>query len=89
MTADLISSLTQQALVLVMWISLPVVLVAAFVGLAWGVFQALTQINDQTTSFALKLLALVVVISIGAGWAGAQLRTFGETVFGSLPQVKR
>jgi hypothetical protein len=47
MTSSTILDLTQQALVLVLLLSLPIVLTAAVVGLAVAILQAVTQVQDS------------------------------------------
>ena len=51
-TVDLVSYMT-QALYLVLWLSLPPIAVAAIVGTLFSLFQALTQIQEQTLSLSL------------------------------------
>ena len=52
--------IAKQALVLSLVLSLPVVLVASMIGLLFSLFQALTQIQDQTLSFAIKLIFIMI-----------------------------
>ncbi len=49
LTPDLVSFLT-KALYLVLWLSLPPIIVASVVGTLFSLFQALTQIQEQTLS---------------------------------------
>jgi type III secretion protein S len=49
----------KQALILVLWLSLPAVLTASIVGLAIAFLQAVTQVQDQTISFGVKLVAVI------------------------------
>ncbi len=48
----------KEALYLIFWLSLPPLAVASVVGTLFSLFQALTQIQEQTLSFAIKLLAV-------------------------------
>ncbi|MFY1927725.1 type III secretion system export apparatus subunit SctS, partial [Achromobacter dolens] len=66
-TVDLVSYMT-QALYLVLWLSLPPIAVAAIVGALFSLFQALTQIQEQTLSFAIKLIAVFATILLTARW---------------------
>lgn len=68
--------LTSQSLILVLLLSLPIVGVAAFVGLLVGLLQGLTQIQDQTISFALRLIASFAVLALTARWMGSELVLF-------------
>lgn len=80
---------TSNALWLVLRLSLPVIAVAALIGLLIGLFQALTQIQDQTFSFVFKLIGVIVTIIFTAAWAGSDIRLFAEQMFNSMPLVPR
>ena len=59
--AEIISH-ASRALLLVLMLSLPPILAAAVVGIVVGLIQALTQIQEQTISFAFKQASIVLVI---------------------------
>jgi type III secretion protein S len=73
--------LVHQALVLVLMLSLPAVLTAGVVGLLIGLVQAVTQIQDQSMSQAVKLVAVLAVCMLFGNWMGIQLLSFGENLF--------
>ena len=79
-TVDLVSYMT-QALYLMLWLSLPPIAVAAIVGTLFSLFQALTQIQEQTLSFAIKLIAVFATILLTARWLSAELYNFTISVF--------
>lgn len=79
-TVDIVSYLT-QALYLVLWLSLPPIAVAAIVGTLFSLFQALTQIQEQTLSFAIKLIAVFATIMLTARWLSGELYNFTVAVF--------
>ena len=64
-------------------------IVGFIIGLVVGVLQALTQIQDQTLSFALKLIGVIMTLVISAGWLGSQLYGFGLQVFTEFPMLTR
>jgi type III secretion HrpO family protein len=66
MDTELIISHTTQALVLTLLLSLPPIIVATVVGVLVSLLQALTQVQDQTLGFAIKLIAVTVVLSSSA-----------------------
>lgn len=78
---------TQTALKLVLWLPMPVIAVAVIVGLLIGLFQALTQINDQTFSFAFKLIGVIVVLVITASYASTQLLNLMNEIFDFIPTL--
>ena len=64
--------------------SIPAVGAALLVGLAVSVFQATTQIQEQTVSFAPKLLAVLIAEAIAAPWTGQQLVRFTTAIFEAI-----
>ena len=56
--------IAKQGLMLSLILSLPVVLMASIVGLLFSMFQALTQIQDQSLSFAIKLVFVMSTLYI-------------------------
>ncbi|HZY20519.1 MAG TPA: type III secretion system export apparatus subunit SctS [Ramlibacter sp.] len=87
-TPDLVSFLT-KALYLVLWLSLPTIIVASLVGTLFSLFQALTQIQEQTLSFAIKLIAVMAMLALSARWIGGELYNYTLSVFEMFPQVGR
>ncbi len=77
--------LAKQALVLSLVLSLPVVLVASCVGLLFSLFQALTQIQDQTLSFAVKLVFIMAVLYLTTDWIGSKLYQYALMIYNNLP----
>jgi type III secretion protein S len=60
---------------------MPTILVAAIVGTLFSLLQALTQIQEQTLSFAVKLIAVGIVLFLTAGWMGSELVLYTNSVF--------
>ena len=71
----------QNALMLSLAIVLPVLAVAAVVGLIVAAFQAASQIQDPTIAHLPRLLAVVVALVILGPWMGAQIGVFAERMF--------
>jgi type III secretion protein S len=80
MGADLLG-LTRDALSVVLWVSLPLVLVATLVGLGVAILQAVTQIQDQSIGQAVRLVAVLISLMVGVGWLGREVLRFGERAF--------
>ncbi len=68
--------LAKQALILALVLSLPVVLVASVVGLLFSFFQAVTQIQDQTLAFAIKLIFIIIAIYFTVDWVAGKLYAY-------------
>ncbi|VVE85795.1 type III secretion system export apparatus subunit SctS [Pandoraea sputorum] len=81
MTQALIVQMASELLWLVLVLSLPVVVAASIVGLLVGLVQALTQIQDQTVSFVIKLVAACLTLALTYRWMGAALMRFTEQTF--------
>ena len=68
----------QNALMLSIAVALPVLLVAAVVGLIVAAFQAASQIQDPTIAHLPRLLAVIGALVILGPWMGSQIGTFAE-----------
>jgi type III secretion protein S len=87
-TPDLVSFLS-KALYLVLWLSLPPIIVASVVGTLFSLFQALTQIQEQTLSFAIKLIAVMATLALSARWIGGELFNYAQSIFEVFPLLGR
>jgi type III secretion protein S len=84
-----LSSVLIQALIVTLWLSLPTILVASIVGTIFSLLQALTQIQEQTLSYAIKLISVAAVLYITARWMGAEIFNFAVAMFDSFPLMVR
>lgn len=82
-----ILSLTMRALTLVLILSLPPIIVAASVGILVSLIQAVTQVQEQTISFAVKLIAVIITIILTARWVGGELFNFSLDLFDNFPYL--
>lgn len=89
MTEEQIIYYASQSLLLVLYLSLPVVIVATVIGLLVGLFQALTQIQDQTLAFGLKLVGVIIVMLFASRWMGNQLLLFTDQMYILISTVTR
>ena len=71
----------QQARFLVLAVSLPVLGVAAVVGLIVAAFQAASQIQDPTLAHLPRLLAVIVAVTLLGPWMGHEVATFAAQMF--------
>ena len=72
---------------LVMVLSMPPIAVASLVGILVSLIQALTQIQEQTLSFAIKLIAVAITIAATAGFLGSQMLAFTMKLFNDFPKL--
>ena len=79
--------LTQEALWLMLLLSAPFILGAAVIGLLVAFLQAITQLQEQTLAFAIKLAVLSVLLFLSAGLVGETLYQFTSRIFSSFPTL--
>ena len=65
----------------------PIMLVVLAVGLVVSIFQAATQINEQTLSFVPKLLAAFATLAVAGPWMISTLVEYIQQVLQSIPNV--
>ncbi len=87
MTPESVMDLAHNALWLTVMIAAPLLLVALVAGLVIGMFQAATQIHEQTLSFIPKLLLLVVTLFAAGPWMLRILMDFTRELFNSIPSL--
>jgi len=87
MNADYVITLAQQALLLMLLVSSPMLLAALAVGLIISIFQAATQINEMTLSFIPKLIAVFASIVIAGPWMTGLMVDYIRRLFSSIPGI--
>jgi flagellar biosynthetic protein FliQ len=87
MTRDQVVSLTVDAMSLSMKIGGPLLLAGLLVGLIVSIFQAVTQIQEQTLTFIPKIVATAAVMIIGGPWMLDQLIVYMQDLYLSIPQL--
>jgi flagellar biosynthesis protein FliQ len=85
---DLVLRAIREGLLLVLILSAPPLIASLVLGLIIGVFQAATQVQDQTVSFVPKLVVVVVVLIALGPLLGAQLLRFTQAIFAALPLIR-
>ena len=78
-----------KGMYLALLLSLPAIVVAAVVGTGFALFQALTQIQEQTLSFVVKLVSTVAVLSLTMRWIGLELVQYTISLFDMIHMVGR
>ena len=68
-----IVQLAYQGLLLILILSAPPVLISMFLGTLVAIFQAATQIQEQTLSFVVKLVAVTLTLIFMGAWLGQQI----------------
>ena len=59
----------------------PMLLLSMIIGVVVAIFQAVTQIHEQTIGFALKLIVVISVLLLGGGWMLDMLKDYTYQIF--------
>src|SRR4029077_13837018 len=87
MDQDTVIPLSQQAMELAMKVGGPLLLVGLAIGLIVSVFQAVTQIQEQSLSFIPKIVGVAVVVVVAGPWMLGQLLGYTEELYRSIPAL--
>ena len=84
MTNSQVIDIVRQTFMMALRIALPFLLVSMLVGIILAIFQAATQINEQTLMFVLKLVGIVVMIFILGSSVLATMQGFFTDILGMI-----
>ncbi|KMT21712.1 flagellar biosynthesis protein FliQ [Clostridium cylindrosporum] len=87
MSEVLIYSIAKKAITTTTLVSAPILLVAMIVGLAISIFQAVTQIQEQTLTFVPKMVAIIFVMILLGPWMTKTLVQFIENMINTIPSI--
>lgn len=76
--------LVREALFEMLIISLPILAAGLLVGLVISLFQAVTQIQEQTLTFVPKIIVMIIVAVALIGWIGQRMLEFAMTMFAGI-----
>ncbi|MCW2950268.1 MAG: fliQ [Thermoleophilia bacterium] len=86
---SVLTELAATALMKVLIWSAPAVLSALLVGFMISLFQAVTQIQEQTLTFVPKIIAVFVVVLITGGWMIGEIQTFTQDTYTKIDHLVR
>ncbi|SMG16369.1 flagellar biosynthesis protein FliQ [Paenibacillus aquistagni] len=86
MSAEFIIGLAGQAVYTVLKVSAPMLIAALVIGLLISIFQAATQIQEQTLAFVPKIIAVFIVILIFGPWMLTTMIDFTYNILNNLHQ---
>ncbi len=87
MNQDTVVNLATQAMTLGFEVAGPILLVGLVIGLAVSLFQAVTQIQEQSLSFIPKIIGLALVIIILGPWMLDRLVNYATNLYMSIPSL--
>ena len=79
----------RNALLMTVMLAAPMMVAALVVGLLISVFQALTQINEQTLTFVPKILAVFGALLVAGPWLMSTMISYTANLFTLLPSMAR
>jgi flagellar biosynthesis protein FliQ len=79
----------RNALLMTVMLAAPMMGAALIVGLLISVFQALTQINEQTLTFVPKIIAVFAALLVTGPWLMSSLVSYTANLFAMLPSMVR
>lgn len=87
MNQDTVVNLATQAMTLAFEVAGPILLVGLVIGLAVSLFQAVTQIQEQSLSFIPKIVGLAVLIVILGPWMMDKLINYVTNLYMAIPSL--
>ena len=87
MTQDVVVNLATSALTLAFKVAMPMLGAGLAVGLLVSIFQAVTQIQEQTLAFIPKVIALAAILLLLGPWMLNQLLGYTADLWGGIPNL--
>lgn len=85
MTPELVMDIGRQAVEMTLMLAAPLLLAALLIGLIVSIFQAATQINEQTLSFIPKLVGVFLILLLAGPWMLQIMVDYVRRLFESIP----
>ncbi len=89
MTPEFVIEFAKQAIVLTIYLSMPMLGLGLIAGLIISVFQAVTQIQEMTLTFVPKILAVFMGLLFAAPWMIAEMTDYTRRVIENIPMYIR
>ena len=89
MNEEAVIAIGQEALKVTFMLSAPLLVVAMVVGIVVSLLQAITQINEATLSFIPKIVAIALVLALGAPWMLDTLSSYTSDIFTHFGEILR
>jgi flagellar biosynthesis protein FliQ len=87
MNQDTVVNLASQAMSLALKVAGPLLLVGLVVGLVVSVFQAVTQIQEQSLTLIPKIVGIAVVVVVLGPWMLGQLVAYTANLYTAIPTL--
>lgn len=87
MDTGMITDVMRDAVSVVLKLGGPMLVLSMLAGVLIAIFQAVTQIHEQTISFILKVVIVVGVLLVAGGWMLTTLQDYTREVFDLMTQI--
>ena len=87
MDSNAVITLLREGLFLVLLLSAGPMLASLVIGVTVSMFQAVTQLQEQTLSYVPKVIGVLLTLAILGPWMMAQAVRFAQSLFNSIPLV--
>ena len=88
MSEQMIMGIITKALSTALMVAGPILIIALVIGLLVSVFQAATQIQEQTLTFVPKLIAIATILLVGGSWMLNKLVVLTNEIMNIIANVK-
>ena len=89
MSEIVIMTVVKKALIAGIMVAGPILLVSLVVGLVISIFQATTQIQEQTLTFVPKLIVIILVLTLGGPWMMNKLVILTTELFNMVSTITK
>ena len=87
MTVDTVTGIVTEAILNILMLSLPSIGLGLLIGFSVSLFQALTQIQEQTLTFVPKMVVILLMLGFTMGWILSQLTGFATNLWSMIPSL--
>jgi len=89
MGQDFVVQVMYQGIILILLLSMPAVGIGLLVGFIISLFQAVTQIQEQTLTFVPKVIAVLLMIAFTSPWMISLILDFTNSLWSGIPAMSR
>lgn len=89
MTVTEVTQIGREAMLVALMVGGPVLIVTALIGTVVSLFQAVTQLHEQSLTFLPKLLATMLVLAVGSGWMIQKTVDYATRSFARIAAVQQ
>lgn len=89
MSENMVMSIVKEALFTSMLVGGPILILSLIVGLLISIFQATTQIQEQTLTFVPKLIVIALTLVLGGNWMLHEIMKFTTKIMNMISMIKQ